>query len=76
MVSILIVCLALSASVIVVAFAWTRIRGTSIAASMPPGTSQRRVALSADHSRFRSRSISRLFSRSSSRCMRAARATC
>ena len=37
MVSILIVCLALSASIIVVAFAWTRIRGTPIAASMPPG---------------------------------------
>ena len=35
MIAILIVCLAVSGSILIVAFAWTRIRGTSVAASMP-----------------------------------------
>jgi hypothetical protein len=35
MITILIVCLAVSSSILIVAFAWTRIRGTPIAASMP-----------------------------------------
>ena len=35
MIAILIVCLAVSGSILIVAFAWTRIRGTPIAASMP-----------------------------------------
>src|ERR1700691_4886570 len=37
MIAILIVCLAVSCSILIVAFAWTRIRGIPIAASMPPG---------------------------------------
>ncbi len=35
MIAILIVCLAVSGSILILAFAWTRIRGTPIAASMP-----------------------------------------
>ncbi len=37
MIAILIVCLAVSGSVVILAFAWTRIRGVPIAASMPTG---------------------------------------
>jgi len=37
MISILIVCLAVSGSILIVAFAWNRIRGLPVAASMPPG---------------------------------------
>src|ERR1700691_3285851 len=37
MIAILIVCLAVSCSILIVAFAWTRIRGIPIAASMPVG---------------------------------------
>ncbi len=37
MIAILIVCLAVSCSILIVAFAWTRIRGIPIAESMPVG---------------------------------------
>ena len=37
MIAILVICLAVSCSILIVAFAWTRIRGTPITASMPPG---------------------------------------
>jgi hypothetical protein len=37
MIAILVACLALSCSILIVAFAWTRIRGVPISASMPPG---------------------------------------
>ena len=37
MIAILIVCLAVSSSILIVAFAWNRIRGVPISASMPPG---------------------------------------
>ena len=37
MIATLIVCLAVSCSILIVAFAWTRIRGTPITASMRPG---------------------------------------
>ena len=74
MISILIVCLAVSGSILIVAFAWNRIRGVPVSASMPPGFAARPV-LPAAPFRFRSRFISRLFSRSSSPCMRAARAS-
>ena len=37
MIPILVVCLAVSGSIVIVAFAWTRIRGLPIAPSMPPG---------------------------------------
>ncbi len=37
MIAILIACLAVSGSIVIVAFAWSRIRGVSVAASMPPG---------------------------------------
>ena len=37
MIAILVVCLIVSGSVVVVAFAWSRIRGVPIAESMPPG---------------------------------------
>jgi VWA domain-containing protein len=37
MIAILIVCLAVSCSILIVAFAWNRIRGRSIAASLPAG---------------------------------------
>jgi Mg-chelatase subunit ChlD len=37
MITILIVCLAVSGSILIVAFAWSRIGNASIAASMPPG---------------------------------------
>jgi hypothetical protein len=37
MIAILIACLAASGSILIVAFAWTRIRGIPVAASLPPG---------------------------------------
>ena len=37
MIAILIVCLVVSSSILIVAFAWSRIRGVPIAESMPPG---------------------------------------
>jgi hypothetical protein len=37
MIAILVACLAGSCSILIVAFAWTRIRGVPISASMPPG---------------------------------------
>jgi hypothetical protein len=37
MIAILVVCLAVSSSILIVAFAWNRIRGVPISASMPPG---------------------------------------
>ena len=37
MIAILIVCLAVSSSILIVAFAWNRIRGVPISAVMPPG---------------------------------------
>jgi len=37
MIAMLIVCLAVSGSILIVAFAWNRIRGLPVAASMPPG---------------------------------------
>ena len=37
MIAILIACLAVSGSIVIVAFAWSRIRGVPVAASMPPG---------------------------------------
>ena len=37
MIAILVVCLAVSSSILIVAFAWNRIRGVPITASMPPG---------------------------------------
>ena len=37
MIAILVVCLAISSSILIVAFAWNRIRGVPISAVMPPG---------------------------------------
>ena len=37
MIAILVVCLAVSSSILIVAFAWNRIRGVPISAIMPPG---------------------------------------
>ena len=37
MIPILVVCLAVSSSILIVAFAWNRIRGVPISALMPPG---------------------------------------